>query len=76
MTPTQRAKEIAALANECCYRSDGYEEHMFDVALKHLTESNADMLAALRAVRAYHNGGAPYSVEPIDAAIAKAEGKS
>ena len=34
-----------------------------------------DMLDALRAVRAYHNGGSPYSVDAIDAAIAKAEGK-
>ena len=34
-----------------------------------------DMLAVLRAVRAYHNGGSPYSVDAIDAAIAKAEGK-
>lgn len=26
MTPEERAKPIAEAANECCHRSDGYEE--------------------------------------------------
>lgn len=26
LTPEQRAAPIASAANECCYRSDGYEE--------------------------------------------------
>jgi hypothetical protein len=30
------SKDIAAKANECCNRSDGYEEEIAALALKHL----------------------------------------
>lgn len=30
----KKAREIAAKANECCYRSDGYEEQILDLIVK------------------------------------------
>lgn len=36
MTVEQRAEEIAAKANKCCDRSDGYEKEIYELALKHL----------------------------------------
>lgn len=39
MTLEERAKMIASLANECCHRSDGYEEEVYAFALKHLQEA-------------------------------------
>jgi hypothetical protein len=35
-TPEMRAKVIAEEANECCTRSDGYEEAIEALALKHI----------------------------------------
>lgn len=34
MTDLEAAQAIAAAANECCYRSDGWEEHIAEIALK------------------------------------------
>lgn len=31
-TPAERAKKIAGMANECCFRSDGYEEAVATLA--------------------------------------------
>lgn len=36
MTDEERAKAIAEKANECCGRSDGWEEDVYALALKHL----------------------------------------
>ena len=42
MTLDERAKDIAAQANECCYRSDGWEEIICGIALKHLSTAVED----------------------------------
>jgi len=39
MTLEERAKTIAGKANECCNRSDGYEEAIYQLALKHLKDA-------------------------------------
>jgi len=39
VTNEQRAKAIAAEANECCGRSDGYEEALAAFALKYLQDA-------------------------------------
>ena len=36
MTPEERAQAIATAANDCCYRSDGYEEAIYQLALEHI----------------------------------------
>lgn len=38
MTLSERAKLIAEKANECCYRSDGWEVHVYEFALQQLLE--------------------------------------
>lgn len=38
MTLKERAKYIAELANECCNRSDGYEENIYKLVLAMLEE--------------------------------------
>lgn len=42
MTLEERAKYIAEQANECCERSDGYEEEIYKLALTHLQEVAAE----------------------------------
>lgn len=42
MTLKERAKAIAERANQCCTRSDGYEEAVYALALKHLEEAVED----------------------------------
>lgn len=39
MTNEQRAKVIASKANECCNRSDGFEEEIYNLALHHIQEA-------------------------------------
>lgn len=39
-----RAKAIAAEANTCCYRSDGYEEDLEELAHQHLCNAVQDAL--------------------------------
>lgn len=34
-----KAEEIAALANECCHRNDGYESEIFEKVFKTLVEA-------------------------------------
>jgi hypothetical protein len=34
MDDLEAAQAIASIANECCYRSDGWEEHIAETALK------------------------------------------
>jgi hypothetical protein len=34
MNDLEAAQAIASIANECCYRSDGWEEHISETALK------------------------------------------
>lgn len=36
MTIEERAEALASKANECCYRSDGYEDDMKATILEHL----------------------------------------
>jgi len=42
MTNEQRAKEIAAKANECCNRSDDFEERIYQLALKYINDATND----------------------------------
>ena len=39
MTLKERAKAIAEKANECCYRSDGYEKRIENLAYRHLAQA-------------------------------------
>lgn len=39
MTLEERAKHIAEEANGCCYRSDGWEEHIYKLTLVQLQEA-------------------------------------
>lgn len=39
MTLEQRARHIAVEANECCNRSDGWEEKIYKLALVQLQET-------------------------------------
>jgi hypothetical protein len=44
MTPEERAKPIAAIANECCYRSDGYEEDIAAQIARAIRQAENDVL--------------------------------
>lgn len=46
----KRAKAIAHEANECCNRSDGYEEAIEDLALQHLAHLGAEIARLLRCI--------------------------
>lgn len=44
MTIQERAREIAEEANECCNRSDGWEEKIYKLALMHLDNAVGEAL--------------------------------
>jgi hypothetical protein len=57
MTPEERAADIAAKADECCYRGRGWEASIRLLALRHLTETAAEtasMRAALTSLLRRH----------------------
>ncbi len=53
-TNTERAKAIAERANECCYRSDGYEADIEAFALALLQEAYCAGQDSIRKSANYH----------------------